>query len=145
MVAVALLILFEGVNRLLSTLTAWFRVAYAAVFLVAICQLLVALPLLDENPAAAMGAIDAFDTIWHVSLVLFAVHLLLLGYVAYRSGFVPRILGVLLVIAGLGYLADSVAGVLVANSTVDIARFTFVGEVALIIWLLVRGHRVTTA
>jgi p-aminobenzoyl-glutamate transporter AbgT len=37
---------------------------------------------------------------------ILAVWLLPLGYLIYKSGFFPRILGVLMVIAGLGYMTD---------------------------------------
>ena len=61
-----------------ETAAACFRVAYAAVYLVAITQLVIALELLDD-PDQALRAIDAYDTIWHVGLILFGVHLLLIG------------------------------------------------------------------
>ena len=78
----------------------------------AIIQLVLALGLLG-NPDQALRAVDAYDTIWHVGLILFGVHLLLIGLLAYRSGFMPKIFGILLVIAGLGYLADGFGAVLV--------------------------------
>lgn len=141
-VAAALLELFAPVNRAVSALAAWFRVAYAGVFLVAISQLLGALPLSgDAGPVAAR--IRAFDDIWHAGLLLFDVHLMLIGYLSYRSQFVPRIIAILLVVAGLGYLADSFAVVLVPDYPVSIAQFTFVGEAALMFWLLIKGCRVS--
>jgi hypothetical protein len=119
-VAWALLTFFEPVDKDLSRLAAWFRLSYAAVFAVAIGQLLGVLPLLDAGtPSAftmdqrhtqALAKIEDFLNIWHVGLVLFGLHLVLIGYLAYRSGYVPRALGVLLVIAGAGYLVDSFAG-----------------------------------
>jgi hypothetical protein len=139
-IAAALNRLFAAVNETVSTTAAWFRTAYAAVFLVAITQLMVAATSLGD-PDAAMRSIDAFTTIWDASLILFAVHLLLVGALAFRSGFVPRVFGILLVIAGLGYLVDGFVAVLVAEPTVSIAQFVFVGEVALIFWLLIAGAR----
>jgi len=139
-VAAALMTLFEPVNRGVAMAAAWFRVAYAAVYLVAILQLVLALDLLDE-PDLAMRAVDAYRGIWLVGLILFGVHLLLVGYLAYRSGYMAKIFGVLLVVAGLGYVIDGFAAVLRSGPTVSIAQFTFVGEVALIGWLLVVGRR----
>jgi hypothetical protein len=72
---------------------------------------------------------------------LFGVHLLLIGLLAYRSDFMPRIFGILLVIAGLGYLADGFGAVLVPGYALDISRFTFMGEAALMFWLLIKGSR----
>ena len=152
-VAWALLTFFEPVDKDLSRLAAWFRLSYAAVFAVAIGQLLGVLPLLaaakptaftmDQRHAQALVKIEDFQNIWHVGLVLFGVHLILIGYLAYRSGYVPRVLGVLLVIAGAGYLVDSFAGIFVANYAVNIAAVTFIGEALLMVWLLVKGRKVT--
>ena len=52
------------------------------------------------------------------------------------------ILGVLLVIAGLGYLVDSFAGLLVASYPTNVAAFTF-GEPLLLLWLWVKGRTIT--
>jgi hypothetical protein len=139
-VAAALLRLFEPVDRSVSIMAAWFRAAYAAVYLVAISQLVVALGFLGD-PAAALRAVDAYETIWHVGLTLFGVHLLLIGLLAYRSGFMPKIFGILLVVAGLGYLADGFGAVLIRNYPLNIGAFTFVGEAVLIFWLLIIGRR----
>jgi hypothetical protein len=139
-IAVALLTLFEPVSRSTSIMAASFRIAYAAVYLVAIIQLVIALKLLGD-PAEAMHAIDAYDTIWNVGLILFGIHLLLIGYLAYRSGYMAKVFGILLVVAGLGYAVDGFGFVLVPGYALDIGRFTFVGEVALIFWLLIKGSR----
>ena len=141
-VASALLTLFRPVNRGVSTAAAWFRAAYAAVYLTGISQLLIAVTVVAE-PGQASRAIEAFNTIWQASLILFAVHLLLEGYLAYRSGFMPKVFGILLVIAGLGYLTDGFGAVLISGYSFGIGRFTFVGEVALILWLLIKGTRMT--
>jgi hypothetical protein len=141
-VASALLTLFRPVNRGVSTAAAWFRAAYAAVYLTGISQLLIAITVLAD-PNQASRAIEAFNTIWQTSLILFAVHLLLEGYLAYRSGFMPKVFGILLAVAGLGYLADGFGAVLISGYSFGIGRFTFVGEVALILWLLIKGTRMT--
>jgi hypothetical protein len=143
-VAATLRMLFEPVNRALSATAAWFRVAYAAVFLVAIAQLAAAPTLLDE-PARALGAVESFEATWHIGLILFGVHLALVGILAVRSGFMSRVLGALLVIAGAGYIADAVGTILVAGFTPTVARFTFVGEVVLIGWLLLHAVRTPKA
>lgn len=139
-VAIALFRVFERVNHGISAMAAAFRVAYSAVFLVAILQLSTAVTLLDE-PDAALRAIEAFYTIWYTGLILFGVHLILEGYLAFRSGFMPKIFGILLVIAGIGYLVDGFGIVLVPDFTTTFAAFTFVGEVALFLWLLIKGRK----
>lgn len=88
--------------------------------------------------------INSFHDIWSISLVFFGAYLLLLGYLAYGSGYVPKFVGVLLVIAGLGYLVDSFGALLVANYSLKVGALTSVGEVVLMIWLLVKGRSVVS-
>jgi len=142
-VAGALYALFRPVNPVVSAVAAWARVVFAAVFMVAIGRLVTAYTLLD-HPVAALNSIDAFTTIWVTGLGLFGIHLLLVGYLAYRSGFMARIFGILLAVAGMGYLADAVGTLLVDGFTAVFGQFLFVGEVALIFWLLIRGRRLPT-
>jgi hypothetical protein len=123
-------------------MAAWFRLAYAAVYLVSISQLIIALALLGDADRS-LRAIEAFDIIWHVGLILVGVHLLLIAYLAYRSGFISRIIGILLVVAGLGYVVDGFGVVISPGYSLDISRFTFVGEAVLIFWLLIKGRRMT--
>lgn len=137
-VAAALLRILESVNRVLAIAAAWFRVAYAAVFVVAITQLAL-VPGLLSDPQLSMNAIDAYYAIWRIGLILFAAHLFAVGYLGFRSGFVPRWLGILVAIAGLGYLIDGVGTILVAGYVPTVSTVTFIGEVALIGWLLWAG------
>ena len=76
-----------------------------------------------------------------MGLGLFGLHLLLIGYLAYRSGYVPKFLGVLLAIAGLGYLADTFGTMLSPGSWTAVASFTFIGEFLLALWLVIWGRR----
>lgn len=75
--------------------------------------------------------------------VLFGFHLLLLGYLVYRSGFWPRLLGILLIVAGVGYLLQSY-GHLLAPQFDDILETVVIvlsipGELAFTVWLLWKG------
>ncbi len=65
-----------------------------------------------------------------------------MGYLVFKSGFLPKILGVLLIIGCLGYLIESFAAFLFPNSEVQIALFTFWGEVLFPLWLLIKGVNV---
>lgn len=150
-VAWALYRVFAPVDPALSMLAAAFRFVYAGVFLVAIGRLVSAVDLLTgagmegfevgQVQALALAEIEGFGDVWSAGLALFGVHLLVVGYLAWRSGYVPRWLGVLLVVAACGYLFDSLAAILVGDAAPTIAAFTFLGEVLLAVWLLVRGRR----
>jgi hypothetical protein len=141
-VAAALMRVFTSVNPDISRLAAWCRLAYAAVFLVAVSQLAGVLPNVG-NLDQAQRSIDAYNDIWNAGLILFGVHLLLIGYLAYRSGFIAKVIGILLVIAGLGYLIDGFGTVLVSGYSLNVAQVTFVGEAVLIFWLLIKGRHLT--
>jgi len=151
-VAWALFAVFSPVSTGVSRLAAWFRLVYAAVFMVAISELVGALRMLsnggyvtvfnaDQLRAQALLRIDTFTDIWDAGLLLFGVHLLLIAYLAYRSGYVPKLLGVLLGIAGLGYVVDSFGAVLSRGSWTDVSSFTFIGEFLLALWLVIWGRR----
>lgn len=135
--------LFRTVNRGVSAAAAWIRVVFAAVFMVAIGQLVNAFTLL-AGPDQALRAIEDFTTIWVTGLGLFGIYLLLIGYLAYRSGFMARIFGILLAIAGLGYLADAFGVMFIADFRAVFGQFLFLGEVAVIFWLFIRGRRLPT-
>jgi hypothetical protein len=152
-VAWALFRVFTPVSASLSMLAAALRLVYSGVFMVAIGELVGVVRLLtDEDSSAVLGAdqvqlqamqgITAFNDIWYVGQLLFGLHLLLLGYLAIRSGYVPRVLGVLLVISGLGYATDSVGAVLSEGSWTDVSAFTFLGEFLLALWLVGRSRHV---
>ena len=88
----------------------------------------------------AMGPLSLFHLIPASinSLVCFGFYCLLIGYLIFKSSFMPQILGVLMAIAGLGwltYLWPSLA----AGLTPYIYAPGFLGEGALTLWLLARG------
>ena len=91
--------------------------------------------------ATALAKVDTFTDIWMAGLLLFGVHLALLGYLVHRSREMPSLLGILLVVAGLGYAFDTMAAVLSTGSPFAVSTVTFVGESLLALWLLARGHR----
>ncbi|MGZ9222858.1 MAG: DUF4386 domain-containing protein [Anaerolineales bacterium] len=149
-VAWALYVLFKPVNKSLSLLAAWFRLAYAPIFALALTNLFSASQLLsgadylkafetNQLYAQAMLSVSAFKNGWDIGLVIFGLHLLVLGYLAFKSGFIPKWLGILLVVASIGYMADSFGRFLSPDYNISLAQFTFVGEALLIFWLLWRG------
>jgi hypothetical protein len=144
-VAWALCRVFTPVSEAISKLAAGLRIAYAGIFVIAISRLVGVLSLLGTNPqpTAILGRINSFTNIWDAGLVLFGLHLLLIAYLAYRSGYVPKVLGVLLAVAGLGYLFDSLSVALTHGSSTPVSSFTFFGEFLLALWLVIFGRRVT--
>ena len=139
-VAGALYMLFKPANRRVSAAAAWLRSGYAVLLVIALSQLVMGFSLLGD-PETALPVLESFNTIWVISLGLFGVSLLLVGYLAFRSGFVPRVFGILLAISGVGYLADAIGMIFVPDFSAVFAQFMFVGEVAIIFWLFIKGRR----
>jgi Domain of unknown function (DUF4386) len=156
-IAWALYVFFRPVHRDLSLLTAWFRLVYTVLLGVAVIFLFLALQLLsgaDSLTALATGQRDAhllvflegFNYAWLIGLAVFGVHLALLGSLVLKSGAIPKVLGVLLVLAGAGYVIDTLANALLASYDDYATLFlliaalpSLIGEGALAIWLLLRG------
>jgi Domain of unknown function (DUF4386) len=78
-----------------------------------------------------------------IGLIFFGVASLVRGYLIFKSGYFPKILGLLLGIAGVSYLVNSTA--LLLAPALASAMFpaillpAFVGELALCLWLIVKG------
>lgn len=155
--AAILYVLLKPVSKVLSLATAFSRLAEAVVQAVNLLTAVPALLLLGGagyltvfEPAQVNALVllfvdlNAFGIlVWGVA---FGFHLLLLGYLVYKSGFWPRILGILLLLAGLGYLAQSYGHMLAPQYdellvTIVIAA-AVPGELAFTLWLLIRGVNV---
>src|SRR5687768_8931807 len=140
-VAWGLYIMLAPANKNLSALAAWLRVIYAGIFVFAISKLYVAVQVITADGTEAMSNLKAFQSIWDMALILFGFHLLVLSYLAFTSSYVPKWLGLFLVLAAVGYIVDGFGKTLSPDYRLNIAQFTFVGEVLLIFWLIWRGYK----
>jgi hypothetical protein len=74
------------------------------------------------------------------SLVFFGPYCLLIGYLIFRSTFLPRILGVLMAFAGLGWLIF--LSPLANHLSAYLKVLGFLAEASLMLWLIVKGVNV---
>lgn len=76
---------------------------------------------------------------------IFGLWLFPFGLLVFRSGFLPRFLGILLIAAGFGYLADCFTPLLAPSYADAVGRIASIplmlGEPATILWLLIRGAK----
>ncbi|SCF07165.1 protein of unknown function (DUF4386) [Micromonospora matsumotoense] len=130
-----------------ALLSAWCRTGYAIVLAVALTHLIAVAGLLRDGAGADRLAAEGhprltdFQQVWELGLLLFGVHLLLVGGLCWRSPTVPTWVAALVGVAGAGYLADSVGSLLPAGHPVQVSGVTFVGEVVLMGWLLAHAAR----
>lgn len=96
----------------------------------------------DQLQALASLFLDIYEHGFSIAHIFWGLWLFPLGYLVFKSGFLPKVIGVLLIIAGLGYLVDFTLFFLFPDITVTVSEFTFVGEVLLILWLLIKGVNV---
>ena len=152
-IAWALYVLLAPVNRSVSLLAAWFRLIYTAVALFGLLNLFVVFRLLTtpdylnvfgRGPLHAQVKllIDSFRYDWSIALVLFGIHLVLLGWLIYGSSYIPRVIGILLVIDGSGWVIASLQPYLYPNAKLGWISVTFFGELVLMPWLLIRGWKI---
>jgi len=77
-----------------------------------------------------------------VSQIFWGLWLFPMGCLVFKSGFLPKILGILLMIGCMGYLVDSVTHFILPDFDFTFSEFTFVGELLLPLWLVVKGVNV---
>jgi len=74
-----------------------------------------------------------------VAQIFWGIWLFPMGYLVYHSGYIPRFIGVLLMIGCFGYLSDSVLFVLNIDIGFTVSEFTFIGELLLPLWLVFKA------
>jgi hypothetical protein len=153
--AMILYVLLKPVSRNLALLAAFFRLTFVAIYGVAKLFEVAALVALDRADylkafeprqlhALAYMSLRVHGLGYGVSLLFFGFCCVLFGTLIHQSGYLPRILGVLLVIGGLGYIVFSLAQMLAPAFAARrlfpwILLPGFPAELGLCLWLLVKG------
>lgn len=149
-VAWALYVLFRAAHRDLSLLAAWSRLVYTVFLGVGLVFLFRALALVeaggtdqDRLDADVLLALQSFDFTWIVGLAAFGLHLVLLSRLLLATPGVPRWLGWTVMVAGVAYVVDTVAHIVLADYTTYADIFltlvavpAVVGELGVTVWLL---------
>ena len=91
----------------------------------------------DQLQALAYLLLRSHDQGLLIAHIFFGLWLLPMGYLVFESRFIPKVVGLLLVIAGAGYVVQSFAAFLGYN--VNIILFTGLGEMVFLLWLLIKG------
>lgn len=157
--SVLLYLLFRPANKTVALLAAFSRLAMAVIQGVNLFNRLIPLMLITgagsltvTDPGQLQGFVALFlnahqqgTYIWQLT---FALHLVALGYLVIQSGYLPRLIGGLLVVGAPGYWLDSLGNILLPGNDV-VATLTTIfllvataGELAFMGWLFVKGINV---
>jgi Domain of unknown function (DUF4386) len=147
-------VFFKPVSRGISLLALVFSITAGAVMAVNLLNQLAPLLLLHKTVYQATFSIGQLETLslfflnlhsqgYNISLFLFAFYFPMIGYLIYKSNFLPRFLGILYSLAGLGYLFNSLGWFLFPHIATYLFPYVllpaFIGESAMSLWLIMKG------
>ncbi|KAB2879380.1 DUF4386 domain-containing protein [bacterium] len=147
-------VMFKRVNKNLSLLALIFSILGSAVMAVNLLNQLAPLLLLHKAVYLKAFTPEQLQTLslfflnlqsqgYGISLLLFAFYFPIIGYLVYKSTFLPRILGFIYTLAGIGYLSNSLAMFLFPPLLALLFPYSllpaFIGESSMSLWMIVKG------
>ena len=151
--AVVLFVLLKPVNKTLSLIAAVSRLVMTTVHGINMINYFFAMLLVsgtgylsafstEQAQSLAMLFLEAHGYGFTIGIAFLTIHVFVLGYLIFKSGYFPKVLGVLFIAAGVGYLVDSFA--LLLSPTYEttpgiIAAVIAIAEIAFPVWLLIKG------
>jgi hypothetical protein len=151
-IVVMLYVLLKPVNKTLSLVAAFSRLAMTVIQGINLLNNITALLLLSgadyltvfeagQLNSLVLLFLNTHEYVAHIWGLFFSLHLFFLGYLVYKSGYIPRILGIVLVIASVSYLIQSWGNILLPKYEEILAWIGFLSiiEIAFPIWLVIRG------
>ncbi len=153
--SVVLYVLLKPVNKTLSLLAAVSRLAMTTIHGLNLINYFFVLLLLGGSYSTVFAAgqlqalvtlfLDAHSYGFTIGIAFLTIHVFILGYLIFKSGYFPKILGILFIAAAFGYLIDSFA--LLLSTTYEttpayIALTIAISEIAFPVWLLIKGVNV---
>jgi hypothetical protein len=153
LLGLALYVLLKPVNKNIALLMVIFVLVSVPIAMLNLLNQFAALLLLsgadylkafetDQLHALGMLFLNVLDHGTLIAQIFWGIWLLPLGYLVFKSGFLPRILGVLLMAAAFGYLVGSLASFLFPNYDEIIELVYYepaIAEISFCLWLLIRG------
>ena len=129
-IGLALYVVLKPFNKNLALLTATLRLLYAGI-------------LIGGLFALVIHVVDVFEyaTIKLFGYIFFSLHIFVLGYSVFNSGYIPKILGVLLIIASFTYIVFFIDLHLSEIIEVIVMLTMAIAEFSLSIWLMVKRSR----
>lgn len=148
--------LFRPVNRTISLLAAVSRLVMTTIHGLNLINYFFVLILLSgagflsifdasQLNSLVMLFLEAHSYGFTIGIAFLTLHVFALGYLIIKSGYIPKILGILFIAAGFGYLIDSFALLLSASYQTTptlISVLIAIAEIAFPLWLLIKGVNV---
>jgi len=146
--------LFKQINKFLLQLALIFVVIQTAIIAVNLLNQISPLLILSNNAYLNTFQPNQLATLsqlslniqgvgYAIGLVFFGVYCLLVGYVIFKSKMVPKFLGILYIISGVGYLINSFTMLLSKGFSNPLFTYVaipiFIGELSFCMWLLIKG------
>ncbi len=152
---VLLYVLLKPVSKTLSLIAAFSRLAMTVIQGINLLNYFFVLLLLsgatyltvlapDQLHALVLLFLNAHESVVLIWGLFFSLHLFVFGYLVYKSGYLPKILGVLLIIVSLCYLTQSFGNILLPQYKEIFASVGSLSmiEIAFPLWLLIKGVNV---
>lgn len=152
-VMIILYLLLKPINRNIALITLAFNMIQTAVLAGNKIFLIVPLILLGNNAYQESLGEDQVHTLimllnevhnygFGLGLVFFGFACLGYGYLIFKSYYLPRTIGILMIIAGLGYLTNSFVLILApsySSAVLPLFILCVIGELSLCLWLIFKG------
>ena len=134
-IALAVYVIFKPVSKILASLTAVFRLLYIAIMVIGVFSLVF-----------QFIGVQSYGSMKLIGYIFFTVHIFMLGYTVLKSGYIPKWLGILLIIAFFSYIILLYGKSIVPEQLLPIFVVpAAIAELLLGIWLLVKGGKVPKA
>ncbi len=155
-ITVMLYRLFKPVSSTVSLIATFSRLAMAIIMGLNLINYMIPIVIIHHPDYLGAFSQSELEAIMYLFLkahkygefgwqIFFGIHLLALGYMAKKSGYAPKLMGIIMMIGGIGYLHESIVNfTLISSPTISIVNmvllgFAVVGEFSFSILLLVRG------
>jgi len=129
-IGLALYVVLKPANKNLASLVGALRLLYAFTLVMGLVALV--FQIID---------VYGYASIKLIGYIFFALHILVLGYSVYNSGYIPKSLGVLLMLASFTYIVFYIDVNLPETLMVGIMMIMGIAELALSIWFIVKRNR----
>ncbi len=159
LVSWAFYIYLKPIHQGFSLLAGWLRLIYTAILAIAVSKLIQVGVLVNHSSelfskstdalaSQIMISVQTFESVWSLGLIVFGLHLLVIGLVASKTRTIPKIISTLLCIAGASYMLIHLLHGFIPNlesitSTLEMILSIpmIAGELGFGIWLLIKGGK----